>query len=257
MLKFLLRKMKGENPWAVKYTLLDEKHPLLMNQLIGQTIKIEHTGVKICWKCKNQVKELYRDGLCKKCYYNSPQSSECIFKPEMCKGSKCKDEKHSAPHVVYLALTSHPKIGVTVKTSRESRWIDQGAWKAVVIAETPTRRLAGEIESALKFHVSDRTNWQRMLKNQMDKTFDLAALKAKMHSMIPDNLREFIVDFQEIIEINYPVQSYPEKVKSFNLEKAGEICGLLMGIRGQYLIFDHGRVINIRRLTGYEVELSW
>ena len=50
--------------------------------------------------------------------------------------------------------------------------------------------------------------------------------------------------------IRYPVQQYPEKVKSLDIEKLGTIEGKLWGIKGQYLIFDVG-VINVRKYTGY------
>ena len=51
----------------------------------------------------------------------------------------------------------------------------------------------------------------------------------------------------------YPVTTYPTSVKSINLEK-GPAEGKLMGIKGQYLIFDTG-VVNIRRYTAYELSL--
>ena len=50
--------------------------------------------------------------------------------------------------------------------------------------------------------------------------------------------------------ISYPVLEYPTKVKSFNLDKQPELEGTLMGIKGQYLIFDTG-VINMRKYAGY------
>ena len=56
-------------------------------------------------------------------------------------------------------------------------------------------------------------------------------------------------------DIEFPVSIWPEKVKSFNLDKQPEIDGLLQGIKGQYLIFDSG-VINIRKYTAYNVQFS-
>jgi hypothetical protein len=55
--------------------------------------------------------------------------------------------------------------------------------------------------------------------------------------------------------ISYPVMEYPEKVKSFNLDKTPSIGGTLMGIKGQYLIFDSG-VINLRKYGGYHLTLT-
>ena len=56
------------------------------------------------------------------------------------------------------------------------------------------------------------------------------------------------------IEIRYPVQGYPEKIASFNFDKDPLVEGTLLGIKGQYLMFDTG-VINIRRFGGYELEI--
>ncbi len=55
-------------------------------------------------------------------------------------------------------------------------------------------------------------------------------------------------------EFIYPVDIYPEKVKSHNLDKTPIIRGKLQGIKGQYLIMDTG-VINIRKYTGYELKV--
>ena len=59
-----------------------------------------------------------------------------------------------------------------------------------------------------------------------------------------------------ILEIDYPVKEYPLKVKSVGFDKCPEISGRLWGIKGQYLIFDDGRVTNIRKHSGYEIEVE-
>jgi hypothetical protein len=263
MMKFLLRKMKVENPSEVRYTLLNEEHPMVMNEMLGKKIHLRHTGTKICWVCETQVKKFSRQGFCYRCSRKAPENSECIIHPELCRGHEgegrdpeWESKKHVQAHVVYLALTSSVKVGVTGKASTESRWMDQGAWKAVVLAEMPNRYLAGTLEVALKQYVTDRTNWSRMLKNEMNTTLNLAAFKEEMHSKVPDNLKEFIVQDEDVLEINYPVKSYPLKVKSLGFDKTPEIEGILKGIRGQYLIFEEGKVLNIRKFTGYEVELE-
>jgi hypothetical protein len=53
----------------------------------------------------------------------------------------------------------------------------------------------------------------------------------------------------------YPVLEYPTKVKSFNLDKSPRAGGTLLGIKGQYLIFDSG-VINMRKYGGYQLSLT-
>jgi hypothetical protein len=51
------------------------------------------------------------------------------------------------------------------------------------------------------------------------------------------------------------VQGYPDKIASYNFDKDPLVEGTLLGIKGQYLMFDGG-VINVRRYAGYHVELS-
>ena len=60
---------------------------------------------------------------------------------------------------------------------------------------------------------------------------------------------------EEVVEISYPIDQYPEKVKSLNFDKTPEISGLLLGIKGQYLILDIG-VLNIRKFSGYNIKLG-
>ena len=59
-----------------------------------------------------------------------------------------------------------------------------------------------------------------------------------------------------MVEISYPIDSYPEKVKSLNLDTQAEIEGKLMGIKGQYIILDTG-VLNIRKFSGYNIEVDF
>ena len=59
-----------------------------------------------------------------------------------------------------------------------------------------------------------------------------------------------------VTEIIYPVNEYPEKVKSLSFDKLNEIEGRLWGIKGQYLMFDNGSVLNIRKHNGYELTLE-
>jgi hypothetical protein len=54
----------------------------------------------------------------------------------------------------------------------------------------------------------------------------------------------------------YPVLTYPKKVTALNLDKTQTIEGTLLGVKGQYLIFDIG-VLNVRKFTGYDVTVSF
>jgi hypothetical protein len=66
----------------------------------------------------------------------------------------------------------------------------------------------------------------------------------------------FTVPTNSEYSITYPVELYPKKVTSINLDKTNEIEGVLAGIKGQYLLFSDGRVLNIRTHTGYEVAIK-
>ena len=60
-----------------------------------------------------------------------------------------------------------------------------------------------------------------------------------------------------ITELNYPVLQYPTKVKSINLEKTPVFQKKLVGIKGQYFIFEDESVINIRKYTGYNLAINF
>ena len=70
---------------------------------------------------------------------------------------------------------------------------------------------------------------------------------------LPQDITDLITEDEEVHLFNYPVISYPTKVNSINLEKEIQFTKKLMGIRGQYLLFDDNTVINIRKYGGYQV----
>jgi hypothetical protein len=258
-----LRKMRSSLEEIIQYSLIMGDHEVKMNDLIGQEIQLKFTGNIFCVSCGKQTKKSFGQGFCYPCFINSPDNSDCIVKPELCRGHlnegrnlEWEKEHHVQPHYVYLALSSDVKVGVTRTTQVPTRWIDQGATEAVIIAETPYRQLAGEIEVALKKYLADKTNWQRMLKNEVASGVDLLERKEAALGMLDENLRRYAHHENKILRMNYPVNRYPLKVKSMNAEKTPQINGRLTGIKGQYLIFDEGNVINVRSNAGYEMILS-
>ncbi len=260
-MKGVLHKMKVELGYTVSYQLnLDET--IQMHELIGKHLTIKFDGIIHCVACNEKIKKAFGQGFCYPCFINDPSNSECIIKPELCEAHLGKgrdpeweERNHNQPHVVYLAASSGVKVGVTRETQIPTRWIDQGASSAIILAEVPYRQLAGEIEVSLKEHISDKTAWQRMLKNELTDV-NLLELKDEMIELLDEQYHDFISDNDEIIEINYPVQEFPLKVKSVKLDKVPLFEGVLKGIKGQYLIFNEGRVLNIRNHSGYEVEMT-
>ena len=248
----------------VQYTLLMNGEPLVMNDLIGQSVTLRFDGQINCVNCGRLTKKSYSQGFCYPCMIKSPQNSECIIRPELCRahlgeGRDVAWEKrnHLQPHVVYLAQTDAVKVGVTRDTQVPTRWIDQGAWRALRIAEVPYRYLAGQIEVALKSHFTDKTNWRSMLTDKTNEAVDLPTYGQEVAEQIPEELREYYCGNASITDIHYPVLQYPTKVKSVGLEKNPEVEGRLTGIRGQYLMLGDGRVLNVRNHSGYYVQLSY
>lgn len=258
-----LRKMTVAPGDPVAYTLPLGEATLDLTARVGQPLRLLFTGRINCKVCGREIKKVFGEGLCYPDFINHPANSPCILRPELCEGHlgrgrdlDWEQANHVQPHVVYLALSSAVKVGVTRATQVPVRWIDQGASAAIVLAETPYRQLAGEIEVALKAHLADKTAWQRMLRNEVAEGVDLAAVKAQALTWLPPHLQDYASSQPEVWNFTYPVQAYPTKVKSVSLDKQSEVAGVLAGIKGQYLLFDDGRVLNVRRHTGYWVEIS-
>lgn len=259
-----LSKMYTKLENQVQYYLPFQEDLLHMNALIGKEIEIVFEGVINCMVCGKKTKKSFGNGACYNCFANAPETAPCIIKPELCeahlgKGRDVEWEQkyHNQNHIVYLAKSSAVKVGVTRDSQIPTRWIDQGASEAIILAEVPYRRLAGEIEVQLKEHFTDKTNWQRMLKNEVSDVDLLEAKDDVLNYYLDEAFHEFISDNDEIIQLNFPMEVYPEKVKSLKLDREPIIEGVLQGIKGQYLYFENGQVINIRSHSGYLVTVGY
>ena len=255
-------KMKTELNKPVQYYLPMDEKLLNMNSWIGKQIKFQFRGEIYCLDCGQRTKKSFNQGFCYSCFQNSPMASECIIKPELCRAHlgegrdmAWEKENHLKDHYVYLAVSSGIKVGITRDTQVPTRWIDQGASYAVPIARTPNRYLCGMIEVSLKQHLSDRTAWQRMLKNEIAHV-DLIEKRKEILKLIPIEYDEYLLKEEEITSIEYPVNEYPTKVKSLSFDKTPIIEERLMGIKGQYLLFENGQVLNMRKHQAYVLEFS-
>lgn len=257
-----IKKMHSQLLQPVLYHL--ELNELInMNAMIGKKMIIQYENQINCKVCGSITKKSYGQGFCYSCFIESPENSECIINPELCEGhlGKGRDaqwefEHHVKEHYVYLANSSGLKVGVTRATQIPTRWIDQGAKEAILFAKTPYRKLAGLMEVELKKHVSDRTNWQNMLKNSLNHDIDLVKEKHRLAEFIPLEFKRYVVHADDVTTISYPVIQYPESVSSLSLEKNPIIESVLVGIKGQYLIFEEGKVLNVRNSTGYKITLT-
>jgi len=259
----VLLKMLGELGDEVSYYLPLGPDMINMNELLGEAIELEYQGVIHCIRCGRVTRKSFAQGFCYPCFSTAPETSECILRPELCRAQdgESRDKKWSEEHClqdhfVYLAISSGLKVGVTRSSQVPTRWIDQGAWKAIRLAKTPNRFLAGQIEVVMKAKMSDKTNWRHMLTNEINRDIDLVAEKNTASGFLAKELSIYLSPDNEIMEITYPVLQYPDKVKSLSFDKLNKIGGKLNGIKGQYLIFSDGSVLNIRKHNGYLINLE-
>lgn len=258
-MKILLEKMITEYVTPIRYFL---KYDFCISDLIGKQLRLQFTGVMYCISCGKKIKKTFAQGYCYPCFANGPENESCVLRPETCRAHEgiarnmeyakeyCLSEQY-----VYLASSESIKVGVTRKTQIPFRWIDQGATFAKIIALTPNRFTAGCLEVEIKKYLPDKTNWRSMLMNNIDEKPDFFSKINLIKQILPEHLKEFLIENQETFEFNYPVFAYPQKVTSLDFDKDPIIEGKLEGIKGQYLIFNRGRVINIRKYSGYEVNV--
>lgn len=256
----VLTKMKTEYAKPVQYYLVFEQDFLQVNQLLGKTITLHFEKFE-CLNC-GLDKKIFRQGFCYDCFYDVPQAADWIIKPELSQAHldiedrdlEYEKKMQLQPHIVYLANSSEIKVGVTRKAQIPTRWIDQGAHEAMEIVEVPNRYLAGITEVALKDHVSDKTNWRKMLKNDVIDE-DLKSRRDALKEFIPQEALPYFVENNQETNIEFPVTQYPEKPKSLNLVKEVDYTGTLVGIKGQYLIFEDQTVFNVRSNEGFVVSI--
>ncbi|MGK0324695.1 MAG: hypothetical protein ACJA2M_000024 [Polaribacter sp.] len=257
----VLKKMKTENSTEIQYYLDMNSDFLNMNQLLDSELTIRFVTYE-CLNCQLE-KEIYRQGFCKSCFFEIPNAADWIMKPELSKAHLDIEDRDLAyekavqlkPHIVYLANSSNVKVGVTRKQQVPTRWIDQGAHEAIEIVEVPNRYLAGITEVALKQHVADKTNWRKMLKNDIEDV-SLIEWRDKLKAFIPEEAKEYFIENNSETHLNFPVKKYPEKPKSLNLIKTPNYTGKLVGIKGQYLIFEDETVFNVRSNEGLVVSIE-
>lgn len=254
----VLTKMDTEFSQPIQYYLIFENDFLNLNQLLGKSITLQFVKYQ-CLNC-GLDKPIYRQGFCKSCFFDVPQAADWIMRPELSTahlGKADRDLEYEKqvqlqPHIVYLANSSNVKVGVTRKSQVPTRWIDQGAHEAIEIAEVPNRYLAGITEVALKEHISDKTNWRTMLKNEVEDE-NLAEWRDRLKPYIPEEAQDYFIESNTETVLEFPVLQYPKKPTSLNIVKAQTYTGKLVGIKGQYLIFEDDTVFNIRANEGLVV----
>ena len=265
-----LRKLVSEPGAQINYWLPLGDEQVYLNDYLGKSISLTYSGEINCIACGRRTNKSFSQGHCYPCFTGKAACDMCILKPELChyEAGTCREPQWGEefcfqPHVIYLANTTGPKVGITRKTQLPTRWIDQGAVAALPIFEVSTRHISGQIEVALAEFIADKSRWQQLLK-AVPEPVDLLALRNQAlgwSSAIVAEIRSREGDDAVIelsvkpAEFEFPVVEYPEKIKSFNFDKVPQVEGRLQGIKGQYLLLDTG-VINIRKFGGYKVRFE-
>lgn len=266
-----IRKMKTELSDPVSYRWVSSEGEVPLNEAIGQSLSLRFSGEIHCLHCDRLTKKSFNQGYCFPCFKKLAQCDTCIVKPEKChfEAGTCREPAWgeancNIEHLVYLANTSSVKVGITRGTQVPTRWMDQGATQARPIARVATRHQSGLLEVALGQHIGDKTAWQTMLKGNGDPV-DLVAVRDALFERCDNDIRALqaryglqsiqLLDDAEEVAINYPVQVWPTKVHAHNFDKTPEVAGVLLGIKGQYLMLDTG-VLNVRKFGGYHIELE-
>lgn len=263
MIQGPLRKMRTVLNEPIDYYITFPSLFVRVNTLIGKSISLNHTGFS-CLSCGID-QPIFRQGFCKSCFFEIPSAGDWVMRPELSQAHLEIEDRNLAyekkvqlqPHIVYLAVSSGLKVGVTRKTQVPTRWIDQGAHFTIPILEVPNRYLAGITEVALKEHYNDKTNWRQML-TKTPEPIDLIAERKRALSFLPDEVKTYASSVLQgkILSLKFPLNSPPPSVTSVNLVKEKQFTGTLVGIKGQYLIFSDHKVINIRGHEGVCVALS-
>lgn len=266
-----LRKMRSRLQQPVCYQMPLGDELVSLNPLLGKDVTLQFLGEIHCVHCGRKTSKSFNQGYCYPCFQKLAQCDSCIIHPEKCHfdNGSCREpawgEQYCMQdHIVYLANSSGLKIGITRATQVPTRWIDQGAIQALPIMRVRSRLQSGLLEVMFKQHVADKTNWRDMLKGVIE-PMDLLQEKERLMLACSEELDELqqhlgffavsVLRGVDPVDIEYPVLTYPEKITSLNLDKTAQVGGKLLGIKGQYLIFDSG-VINLRKYSGYEVKIA-
>lgn len=257
-------KNSGTDNYTIKpdYLLKGQSIELNVDELIGSRLTINFSGRITCTSCGKDTKKSFGQGYCYPCFISVPQTEECVLKPELCRAHEgiARDMEYAKENClvdqyVYLALSGGLKVGVTRYHQIPDRWVDQGATKAIKLLVAKNRYTAGLIEVALKKILADKTNWRRMLMG-IEEDIPIKTEKHKALEFLNLQGLEYIPAEDIVFSIEYPVTIFPSKVISKDLEKEPNISGILTGIKGQYLLFDGGTVINLRKHTGYHIAIA-
>ncbi len=266
-----VQKLLARHDTPVSYSLPLGKEQIPLAPLFGKKLGLRYTGKITCVHCGRTTNKSFNQGYCYPCFQKLAQCDSCIVAPERCHydAGTCRepvwgDHFCMQDHIVYFANSSGLKVGITRASQVPTRWIDQGATQALAVLRVRSRQQAGFCEAMFRQHVSDRTNWRGMLSGEQPE-LDLAAERDRLLATCAGELGELqerfgihalsVLTGVDPVSLSYPVLRYPDRIAALDFDKEAAFEGTLLGIKGQYLIFDSG-VVNVRKYSGYEFELT-
>jgi len=264
----ILRKLEIEAGQPARYTLPLGEHRLPLNPLLGKRLQLTWAGLIQCTACGRKIRRSFQNGTCFPCFSTRADCDRCILQPHLChyKNGSCRDESFARshclrPHVLYLAETSGLKVGVTRQSATPGRWLDQGACQALPILKLGERHAAGLLEREFAKLIPDRTQWKAMLQRQGDASplLDLPLLRDQLLTRLAKEIQAVAQRFppgwvEELPQerprvFHYPGEGQPAW-RSFQPDQGIPIGGKLLGMKGQYLLFEEG-VFHVRRFEGH------
>ena len=250
---------QGQIVLEPSYALVVDDKPVQITPEEPLSLKFERIGVGFCQHCQSALGRSYGGGYCYDCFSTLARCDLCIVSPDRCHLhlGTCRDETWAdqfcqQAHVVYLAISSGPKVGITRQNRLFRRWVDQGAVEAMAIARVGSRRTAGYIEAKLRNYVSDRTDWRKMVTGNPVKA-DLGELERQLRGIVPEFLNlapAFVdsteademtwVDQKQVVAVRYPVQAYAP-AQMLKLDDSNPVVhDNLLGFIGGYVLLRSG-----------------
>ncbi len=94
-----------------------------------------------------------------------------------------------------------------------------------------------------------------MLTNNIEEG-NIIDIKEDALDILGSEFKDYFKTDNKVVKFNYYRENQIDSVKSASLKKTDTIEGKLIGIKGQYLIFEDSTVFNVRSNEGYKVDIT-
>ncbi len=200
---------------------------------------------------ENRVVSLFNQ--CQECASSWIPKLECIFEPsgcEGCPGGSCQEE-----HTVYLAFHDrYPKIGMTRKERIKQRMIEQGADAYALLATLENRLEAREEERSLskRLGISQRTAGDKILR-RMSRKLDRSGI-VTAYEGVKNRVSVGELKFLSEYPLSEPLRAVPRPRPTAGIHR-----GVMVGIKGRYLIYDSSglQALDLSDLPGRRMRLRY